>query len=185
MYKDTFKGKFDIILLLPLGEIKMPKASDQVKISIKKPDGTVITIDLPQERAMADILHVIKGVIGVSDGNEVIKPDTNSSSGSLESRNPMVDGLDELSIMEKIKILIKNATPLLWFSSHDIQELYQHYFGKVAPSTVSTYLARLVKNGNLERQGSRVNRRYKLVDNSLVNVTSIDLSEISIISHIE
>lgn len=163
----------------------MPKASDQVKISINKPDGTVITIDLPQERAMADILHVIKEIIGVSEGTKVGKPDKNSSSGSIISREPMVEDLDELSIMEKIKILIKNATPLLWFSSHDIQELYQHYFGKVTLSTVSTYLARLVENGILERQGSRSKRRYKLVNNSLVNVTTIDLSEISIVSHIE
>ena len=163
----------------------MPKASDQVKISINKPDGTVITIDLPQERAMADILHVIKGLIGGSEGTEVAKPDENSSSGSIVSQEPMVEDLDELSIMEKIKILIKNATPLLWFSSHDIQELYQHYFGTVTLSTVSTYLARLVENGILERQGSRSKRRYKLVDNSLVNVTAIDLSEIAIVSHIE
>ena len=161
----------------------MLKTSDQVKISIKKPDGTVIKIDLPQERDLTDILQVLKGVLGTSSRDNQLSNDKEPmgvSHGSHESF--MIEGLDELSVMDKIKILIKNAIPLLWFSSHDLQELYQHYFGSVPLSTVSTYLARLVENNILERQGSRMKRKYKLAEDMLETTPALDLNKISVVT---
>ena len=160
----------------------MPRASDQVKISIKKPDGTVVTIDLPQEQDITDIIQVVKGVLGVSGTDNLpasSKEQAGTPAGTREA-SP-VEGLDELSIMDKLKILIKNAIPLLWFSSQELQELYQHYFGAVPLTTVSTYLARLVEYGFLERRGPRRKRRYKLVEDALASTPALDLNEISVV----
>jgi len=168
--------------LLRTGEGVLPRVSDQVKISIKKPDGTVITIDLPQERDISDILHVVKGVLGVSgqDNLPTNRKEQGSTPLGTHTASP-IEGLDELSIMDKLKILVKNAIPLLWFSSQELQELYQHYFGDVPITTVSTYLARLVENDFLERRGPRRKRRYKLLEGTLDATPEIDLNEISMV----
>ncbi len=163
-------------------EIILPKTSDLLKISIKKPDGTVITIDLPQEQVLSDILQVLISVLGGSSVNNTPLIKNDQASKILKSSDSsLVEGIDDLSVMEKIKILIKNTVSLLWFSSRDLQELYQHYFGKVPLSTVSTYLARLVENGILEKRGSRMKRKYKLIEDTLNTTPSIDLSKISVI----
>ncbi len=159
----------------------MPKTSDLLKISIKKPDGTVITIDLPQEQVLSDILQVLIGVLGGSSVNNTsLTKNDQASKFLLTSDSSLLEGVDDLSVMEKIKILIKNTVSLLWFSSRDLQELYQHYFGKVPLSTVSTYLARLVDNGILEKRGSRMKRKYKLIEGVLETTPSINLSKISV-----
>ena len=145
-------------------------------------DGTVITIDLPQEQVLSDILQVLIGVLGGSSVNNTSLTKNDQSSKFLVSSNSsLVEGVDDLSVMEKIKILIKNTMSLLWFSSRDLQELYQHYFSNVPLSTVSTYLARLVENGVLEKRGSRMKRKYKLIEGKLETTPSINLSKISII----
>lgn len=160
----------------------MPKTSDLLKISIKKPDGTVITIDLPQEQVLSDILQVLIGVLGGSSvNNTLLTKNDQASKFLLSSDSSLIDGVDDLSVMEKIKILIKNTVSLLWFSSRDLQELYQHYFGNVPLSTVSTYLARLVENGILEKRGSRMKRKYKLIEGALETTPSINLSKISVV----
>ena len=109
--------------------------SDQVKISIKKPDGTVITIALPQDRDISDILHVVKGVLGDSIPDDL--PTNHKLQDSIHlgthTISP-VEGLDDLSIMDKLKILVKNAIHLLWFSSLELQELYNHYFDEYNPT---------------------------------------------------
>jgi len=157
--------------------------SDHVKISIKKPDGTVITIDFPRDRDITDILHVVKGVLGVSSRQQIPFNRKEQGDTSIEASNASsVEDLDELSIMDKLKILIKNTIPLLWFSSQELQELYQHYFGDVPLTTVSTYLARLVDNNFLERRGSRRKRRYKLLEGALESTPEVDLNEISVVN---
>ena len=160
----------------------LSKKAAPVKISIKKPDGTIIKIDLPQEQALPDILQALKGILGVTVRDI---PQTNNKDLAgitlMSSESSLVDGLEDMSIMDKIKILIKNAIPLLWFSSHELQELYQHYFSKVPLSTISTYLARLVENGILEKQGSRMKRKYKLIGGALEATPSIDLNRISVV----
>lgn len=145
------------------------------RISIKRPDGTVITIE--GERAVADILPLIKEVLS-PEGDEL----TSNNSGTSQELHELsgAKGLDDLSKIDKIKILIKNAMHLRWFSSHDLQELYHHYFGSVPISTVSTYLARLVESGDLEKQGPRQERRYKLIENALLDTPDFNLSQISV-----
>jgi len=70
----------------------------------------------------------------------------------------------QLSRLEKVQAVIQKSFPLVWFSSRDIQSMYEQEMKEpIGLSTVSTYLSRLTAKGFLNRAGDGNNLKYKTV----------------------
>ena len=80
---------------------------------------------------------------------------TSGASGDLTRSN--------LSRFEKVRFTIQKNFPLVWFSSKDIQTVYEQELKEpISLSTVSTYLARMTSRGLLLRSGINNNLKYKM-----------------------
>ncbi len=67
------------------------------------------------------------------------------------------------SRFEKIRLVIQKNFPLIWFSSREVQSVYEREFKEpVSLSTVSTYLARMANRGFLLRVGESNSLKYKI-----------------------
>ena len=84
------------------------------------------------------------------------------SEGATSSTSNMLTG-NTLSRFEKVRLVIQKNFPLVWFSSKDIQSVYEQELKEpISLSTVSTYLARMTKRGLLLRAGESSNLKYKV-----------------------
>ncbi len=71
-----------------------------------------------------------------------------------------------LSRFEKVQLVIQKSFPLIWFSSKDIQSIYETELKEpISLSTVSTYLSRMSTKGMLLRTGGPNNLKYKTAPN--------------------
>ena len=71
-----------------------------------------------------------------------------------------------LSRFEKVQAVVQKSFPLIWFSSKDIQSVYEQELKEpVSLSTVSTYLSRMASKGMLLRTGGSNNLKYKTAPN--------------------
>jgi hypothetical protein len=71
-----------------------------------------------------------------------------------------------LSRFEKVQLVIQKSFPLIWFSSKDIQSVYEQELKEpVGLSTVSTYLSRMAGKGLILRTGGSNNLKYKTAPN--------------------
>jgi hypothetical protein len=69
-----------------------------------------------------------------------------------------------LSRFEKVQAVVQKSFPLIWFSSKDIQSVYEQELKEpISLSTVSTYLSRMAGKGMLLRTGASNNLKYKAV----------------------
>ena len=69
-----------------------------------------------------------------------------------------------LSRFDRLRSVIHKNFPLVWFSSRDIQSVYEQELKEpISLSTVSTYLSRMAGKGLLIRTGESNNLRYKTV----------------------
>ena len=67
-----------------------------------------------------------------------------------------------LSRFEKVQVVIQKNFPLIWFSSKEIQSIYEQELKEpVSLSTVSTYLSRMTAKGMLLRTGGPNSLKYK------------------------
>ncbi len=67
------------------------------------------------------------------------------------------------SRFEKVRSVVQKSFPLVWFSSKDIQSVYEQELKEpIGLSTVSTYLSRLATKGFLLRTGSGNSLKYKI-----------------------
>jgi hypothetical protein len=84
-----------------------------------------------------------------------------SGDGSASSVKAAVQN-NSLSIYEKVYSVIQNNFPLVWFSSKDIQSIYEQELKQpINLSTVSTYLSRMANKGTLLKTGSQNSLKYK------------------------
>jgi hypothetical protein len=71
-----------------------------------------------------------------------------------------------LSRFEKVQLVIQKNFPLIWFSSKEIQSIYEQELKEpVSLSTVSTYLSRMATKGMLLRTGGPKSLKYKTAPN--------------------
>jgi len=71
-----------------------------------------------------------------------------------------------LSRFEKVQLVVQKSFPLIWFSSKDIQSIYEQELKEpVSLSTVSTYLSRMAAKGMLMRTGGSNSLKYKTAPN--------------------
>lgn len=85
--------------------------------------------------------------------------------GGMPEMNPGESrDMSELSKLDKVRLIIEEHFPIVWFSSKDIQSVYEQELKQpIALSTVSTYLARMTARGLLLRRGTVTNRRYRMM----------------------
>jgi hypothetical protein len=84
---------------------------------------------------------------------------TNSGAGNALTSN-------SLSRFEKVRMVLQKSFPLVWFSSKDVQAVYEQELKEpISLSTVSTYLARMTNRGLLLRAGESRNLKYKILPN--------------------
>jgi len=70
------------------------------------------------------------------------------------------------SRFEKVHLVIQKSFPLVWFSSKDIQSVYEQELKEpIGLSTVSTYLSRMVTKGLLLRTGRSNSLKYRALTN--------------------
>jgi hypothetical protein len=70
------------------------------------------------------------------------------------------------SRFEKVQLVIQKNFPLIWFSSKEIQSIYEQELKEpVSLSTISTYLSRMAIKGILLRTGGPNNLKYKTAPN--------------------
>jgi len=73
---------------------------------------------------------------------------------------------NNLSRFEKVRLVTQKNFPLVWFSSKDIQSMYEQELKEpISLSTVSTYLSRMTNRGLLLRAGEGNNLKYKIAPN--------------------
>jgi len=93
---------------------------------------------------LLDIVELLGGMPGV-----------NSSGGQT---------ISELSKQDKVRLLVEKNLPIIWFSSRDVQNLYEKELKEpINLSTVSTYLSRMADRGMLASSRASNKRRYRIV----------------------
>jgi hypothetical protein len=84
-----------------------------------------------------------------------------------ESPNSMVGHSSTITVssrFEKVRSVVLKSFPLVWFSSKDVQSVYENELKEpVGLSTVSTYLSRMAGKGLLLRTGGPNNLKYKIM----------------------
>jgi hypothetical protein len=99
---------------------------------------------------LLDLVELLGGMPG-----EGVNPGAGSTlTGSTPSR------------FEKVHSVIQKSFPLIWFSSRDVQSVYEQELKEpVSLSTVSTYLARMANKGLLLRVRESNSLKYKVAPN--------------------
>ncbi len=121
----------------------------KLKIELQDWEGTryVLTVEgrLTREKITA-LLELVERLGGVSEEELVFRPTP-----------------DEMTLYERLQLIIERYFPATWFTSREVKEVYEQEFGEpVKLSTVSTYLARMAERGLLVRAGPASARRYRL-----------------------
>lgn len=99
---------------------------------------------------LLDLVELLGGMPG-----EGVNPGVENT---LAGNNP--------SLFEKVRSVIQKSFPLIWFSSRDVQSVYEQELKEpISLSTVSTYLARMASKGLLLRVGENNNLKYKVAPN--------------------
>lgn len=84
-----------------------------------------------------------------------------------ENATPAIDKAfsnSGLSRFEKVRSVIQKNFPIVWFSSKDVQNVYEQELKEpIGLSTVSTYLSRMAVKAQLLRTGGPNSLKYKAV----------------------
>jgi len=93
--------------------------------------------------------------------------------GIPEKVNESSQALD-LSKFDKIRLIIEKHFPILWFSSGEVQAMYeQELKTPISLSTVSTYLARLTERGILVKSSKSGNMSYRIMTQVAQNTLNL------------
>ena len=127
-----------------------------MRVELFDSDGNRYTIafegQVTREKALRllDLVELLGGA--PSEGSSI------NTSSSMPSR--------VLSRFEKVQLVVQKSFPLIWFSSKEIQSVYEQELKEpVSLSTVSTYLSRMASKGILLRTGGSNNLKFKTATN--------------------
>ena len=74
----------------------------------------------------------------------------------------------ELSKIEKVRVIVERHLPLVWFTPKDFQALYEKEVNEsIGLSTASTYLSRLSERGLLLKAMNTNRVHYKLISKGI------------------
>jgi len=130
----------------------MPTRKMRVEVFDAEGDKYTVAFEgqITREKALR-LLDLVELLGGVSN-----------SGGSRETNAAAAN--NGFSKFEKTSNLICKQFPLVWFSSREVQPVYeQEYKEPMSLSTVATYLARMTRKGLLTKAGSPNSLKYKLV----------------------
>lgn len=128
----------------------------KIRLEIIDDQGMKTTIDFEGRLCRERIISTIDALV------------LGSGSSSTDS-SPYVldDKRGDLTIKERLESFLRFDYPRTWFTSLEAKENYERMYGeRINLSTVSTYLARMYRNGTLERRGSRRQREYLVADST-------------------
>jgi len=85
--------------------------------------------------------------------------------GGMPGSNPSESQtISDLTKQEKVRLLVGRNFPIVWFSSKDVQNLYEKELKEpISLSTVSTYLSRMADRGILAKSSASNKKRYRIV----------------------
>jgi hypothetical protein len=133
----------------------------KIRVELFDSDGNRYTIafegQVTRDKALRllDLVELLGGV-----------PGEGPASGATASLSNRV-----LSRFEKVQLVIQKSFPLIWFSSKDIQSIYEQDLKEpVCLSTISTYLSRMATKGMLLRTGGPNNLKYKTANFSQATI---------------
>jgi len=128
----------------------------KIRVELYDSDGNRYTIafegQVTRDKAMRllDLVELLGGAPGESP--------TASAGNTLPNK--------VLSRFEKVQSVIQKNFPLIWFSSKEIQSIYEQELKEpVSLSTVSTYLSRMATKGMLLRTGGPNSLKFKTAPN--------------------
>jgi hypothetical protein len=128
----------------------------KIRVELFDSDGNRYTIafegQVTRDKAMRllDLVELLGGTQGESP--------TVSAGPAMQNR--------AISRFEKVQVVIQKNFPLIWFSSKDIQSVYEQELKEpVNLSTISTYLSRMTVKGLLMRTGGPNSLKYKTAQN--------------------
>lgn len=84
--------------------------------------------------------------------------------GVTSGTNPGISAFGgEASKYDKVRYTIQKHFPIVWFSSKEIQTVYEQEFKEpISLSTVATYLSRMTSQGLLIKTGASNRLKYKI-----------------------
>jgi hypothetical protein len=96
---------------------------------------------------LLDLVELLGGVSGGPENREANQANANNG----------------FSKYEKVRTLVQKHFPMVWFSSREVQSVYEQEFKEpISLSTVATYFARMANKGILVRAGSANRLKYKV-----------------------
>ncbi len=85
---------------------------------------------------------------------------------------------ETLTTKDRLRGFIKYEYPRVWFKSLDVKQSFEEIFEtKIGLSTISEYLARMHREGLLERKGNRTQWEYKLVEAERITGVEASISQ--------
>ncbi len=138
--------KCKVVKLLFYGDNMVPARKMRVDVSDEEGNRYTITFEgsITRKKAlcMLDIVELLGGI-----------------RSQRELKNPA-----GVSKFDRIRFLVERRFPIAWFSSDEVRIAYEEETGGPIPlSTVSTYLARMVKRGMLLRRGAFHALEYRVM----------------------
>ncbi|MFX1474118.1 MAG: hypothetical protein ACFFCO_01405 [Promethearchaeota archaeon] len=119
-------------------------------------DGDKVTLTM-EHGVPPTIAQSIPNLIATAIGQASTTP-----SPPTKGKYPLLD-TDSWTVKEKIRYIVLRYCRHGWFTSRDVLELYNRTFHpSLVLATVSTYLARMHKDGSLSRRGSAAQREYRV-----------------------
>jgi hypothetical protein len=132
---------------------KMAMPARKMRIELFDSEGNRYTVSfegqMTREKALRllDLVELLGGMPSGEGGGEINSAVANQ----------------QYSKYGKVRILVQKYFPLVWFSSREVQTVYEQEFKEpIGLSTVATYLARMANKGILEKTGAPKNLKYKL-----------------------
>jgi len=85
--------------------------------------------------------------------------------GGMPNVNPSENQtIFNLSKQDKVRLLVGRNFPIVWFSSKDVQNLYEKELKEpISLSTVATYLSRMAYRGILSKSSASNKIRYRII----------------------
>ncbi|MGC8895244.1 MAG: hypothetical protein ACP5LB_00555 [Candidatus Bathyarchaeia archaeon] len=124
----------------------------KMRVELFDSEGNKYTVSfegqITREKALR-LLDMVELLGGVSAGE-----------GNPESNNPAV--ANQLDKYSKVRMIIQKHFPLVWFSSRDVQLVYEQELKEpISLSTVATYLYRMASKGMLSKAGNSNRLKYR------------------------
>jgi hypothetical protein len=129
-------------------------STKKVKVDVSDKEGNKFTVTFEGRVTRQKVLQLLDLV-------EIL--------GGVSSSTEVNNSFPEESKFAKVFQLIEKSFPVGWFSSKDIQSIYESVHGEsIGLSTVSTYLNRLSQRNVLYRSGSAM-KRYRLQRETIIS----------------